>query len=102
MYFFYPETAYRSLEEMDSIFHNTKNIFTVVRTAKHQPRRFGKHGEVLLSYDETEEHARRASAASTRRASMASGTSGARGLENADAEKGKRHRGDVSRVGSAA
>ena len=63
MYFFYPETAYRSLEEMDSIFAKTRNVFTVVKTAKEEPRRFGKNGEVLINYDETEEHFRRASIA---------------------------------------
>jgi hypothetical protein len=40
VYFFYPETAYRSLEEMDSIFQKTKNISTVVWTTKHEPRRY--------------------------------------------------------------
>ncbi|KIW11419.1 hypothetical protein PV08_10719 [Exophiala spinifera] len=63
VYFFYPETAYRSLEEMDTIFHKTKNIFTVVWTAKHEPHRYGKNGEVLIDYEETEEHHRRASTA---------------------------------------
>jgi hypothetical protein len=70
VYFFYPETAYRSLEEMDSIFQKTKNIFTVVWTAKHEPRRYGKNGEMLINYEESEEHFRRASLASQRRASM--------------------------------
>lgn len=45
VYFFYPETAYRSLEEMDVIFRKTKNIFTVVWTAKHEPHMYGKNGE---------------------------------------------------------
>ncbi|KAK2785121.1 hypothetical protein FQN52_008607 [Onygenales sp. PD_12] len=62
VYFFYPETAYRSLEEMDTIFHNTTSIFDVVRVAKETPRRYGKNGEVLINYDETEEHRRRVSA----------------------------------------
>jgi hypothetical protein len=70
VYFFYPETAYRSLEEMDSIFQKTKNIFTVVWTAKNEPRRYGKNGEILINYEESEEHFRRASLASQRRASM--------------------------------
>jgi hypothetical protein len=70
VYFFYPETAYRSLEEMDSIFQKTKNIFTAVWTAKHEPRRYGKNGEILINYEESEEHFRRASLASQRRASM--------------------------------
>ncbi|EEP75797.1 conserved hypothetical protein [Uncinocarpus reesii 1704] len=56
VYFFYPETAYRSLEEMDTIFRNTDSIFSVVRVAQETPRRYGKNGEVLISYDETEEH----------------------------------------------
>ena len=55
---------------MDTIFQKTKNIFTVVWTAKHEPRRYGKNGEPLINYEETEEHLRRASLASQRRASM--------------------------------
>ena len=55
---------------MDSIFQKTKNIFTVVWTAKNEPRRYGKHGEILIDYEETEEHLRRSSLASQRRASM--------------------------------
>lgn len=34
VYFFYPETAYRSLEEMDEIFHKTTGYFDVVKIAK--------------------------------------------------------------------
>ncbi|EFQ98600.1 sugar transporter STL1 [Nannizzia gypsea CBS 118893] len=60
VYFFYPETAYRSLEEMDSIFRKTKSIFTVVKIAHETPRRYGKNGEVLIDYDETDEHRARA------------------------------------------
>ncbi|POS73305.1 hypothetical protein DHEL01_v208301 [Diaporthe helianthi] len=58
VYFFYPETAYRSLEEMDSIFHHVsgwKGIFTVVHQAKVEPRRYGKNGELLVDYSDTEE-----------------------------------------------
>lgn len=40
VYFFYPETAYRSLEEMDTIFRKTTSIFDVVRVAKQEPRRY--------------------------------------------------------------
>lgn len=53
-----PETAGRSLEEMDEIFHRVhgfKGAFTVVKVAREMPRRYGKHGELLISYDETEE-----------------------------------------------
>nr|OQO27486.1 hypothetical protein B0A51_06201 [Rachicladosporium sp. CCFEE 5018] len=55
VYFFYPETAYRSLEEMDEIFQEAqglKGIFTVVKIAKHKPHRYGKNGELLIQYDE--------------------------------------------------
>ncbi|KAI3321903.1 general substrate transporter [Xylariaceae sp. AK1471] len=59
VYFFYPETAYRSLEEMDAIFHKchgVKGYLDVVRVAKEEPQRYGKNGELLIAYDETEEH----------------------------------------------
>lgn len=65
VYFFYPETAYRSLEEMDSIFAKCKSILTVVRIAREEPRRYGKNGEVLISYDETDMARRRSSATAT-------------------------------------
>ena len=61
VYFFYPETAYRSLEEMDSIFRKCGSYFTVVKIARDEPRRYGKKGELLINYEETDEHARRAS-----------------------------------------
>lgn len=61
MYFFYPETAGRSLEEMDSIFRKCTSYLTVVKVAHDEPRRFGKNGEQLIDYEETEEHQRRAS-----------------------------------------
>ena len=57
VYFFYPETAYRSLEEIDTIFRKTKGWFSVVSTAKHEPLRYGKNGELLIDYEQTEEHA---------------------------------------------
>lgn len=57
VYFFFPETAYRSLEEMDSIFHKVKGIkgaLTVVHQAKVEPRRYGKKGELLMAFDEVD------------------------------------------------
>lgn len=52
VYFLYPETAYRSLEEMDTIFHAVgtgwKGFLTVVKAAKDEPLRYGKHGETLI------------------------------------------------------
>ncbi|EJT77359.1 sugar transporter STL1 [Gaeumannomyces tritici R3-111a-1] len=56
VYFFFPETAYRSLEEMDSIFHKVKGargVFDVVRQAEVEPRRYGKNGELLVVDEET-------------------------------------------------
>ena len=64
VYFFYPETAYRSLEEMDTIFHKTDHWWQVVGVAQREPRRYGKNGELLLAYDQTEEYQRRSSVAS--------------------------------------
>ncbi|KIY03098.1 uncharacterized protein Z520_01565 [Fonsecaea multimorphosa CBS 102226] len=86
VYFFYPETAYRSLEEMDTIFHKTKNTLTAVWTAKHEPHRYGKRGEVLIDYEETGEHERRRSSA-TRRGSVVSG----RAKTEYASEKGTTH-----------
>lgn len=67
VYFFYPETAYRSLEEMDEIFQECqgfKGAFDVVKIAKEKPRRYGKDGNLLINYDDTEHaHRRRSSAA---------------------------------------
>ena len=46
-YFCYPETKGRSLEEMDLIFTKSTDIYDAVKTAKTEPRHYGKHGEVL-------------------------------------------------------
>lgn len=63
VYFFYPETAYRSLEEMDEIFRQVegwKGAFDVVRVARPDvtPNRYDKHGNLLVNYLDTEEHRR--------------------------------------------
>ncbi|KAJ4386431.1 hypothetical protein N0V93_009327 [Gnomoniopsis smithogilvyi] len=61
VYFFYPETAYRSLEEMDEIFqdcHGFKGAFDVVKIAKEKPQRYDKHGALLINYDESDYHRR--------------------------------------------
>lgn len=58
VYFFFPETAYRSLEEMDEIFHKTTSVFGehgCVSIAKNMPHRYDKKGNLLISYDETDE-----------------------------------------------
>jgi len=59
VYFFYPETRGRSLEEMDHIFHKTTNWFDVVKIANEEPRWFDDKGNPLVDYEQTEEHAMR-------------------------------------------
>ncbi|KAF2139289.1 uncharacterized protein K452DRAFT_320439 [Aplosporella prunicola CBS 121167] len=94
-YFFYPETAYRSLEEMDTIFHKTTSVFNVVSVARNEPRRYGKNGELLINYEETEEHhmhdeSRRNSSADPRMMSNIGEKRHTKNVENisADPEKG--------------
>jgi len=44
---------------MDAIFHKCHGLrgyVDVVRAAEELPRRYGKNGELLIAYDETEEH----------------------------------------------
>lgn len=52
VYFFYPETRYRSLEEMDDIFKKTTNVFNVVHHSIKEPHRFDKYGELKPEYAE--------------------------------------------------
>ena len=71
---------------MDTIFHKTTSIFNLVKTAKNEPRRYGENGELLINYDETEEHRE----AERRRSSITSGVGGrarkgsAKGVENVE------------------
>lgn len=77
VYFFYPETAYRSLEEMDEIFqecHGLRGAFDVVRIAREKPRRYDKHGNLLINYDDTEYAHRRHSGAGGAGAGAMAGT----------------------------
>ena len=60
VYFFFPETAYRSLEEMDSIFSKVSGFggaFSIVKVAREEPRRYGKKGELLIAVDDAEKSA---------------------------------------------
>ena len=59
VYFFYPETTYRFLGEVDTIFCRTKGWLDVVRVAQDEPRRCGKKGELIINYEQTEERAAR-------------------------------------------
>lgn len=86
VYFFFPETAGRSLEEMDEIFHKTTNLFSVVKIAHELPHRYGKKGELLVDYEDTEE----ARETERRRSSVTgagAGTGGARGGTFPEEEK---------------
>ncbi|KAJ5984665.1 hypothetical protein N7481_006764 [Penicillium waksmanii] len=62
VYFFFPETTMRSLEEMDIIFRKTTNVFDVVHVARTEPHMYGPNGELLRTLDDVEDDAvRRAS-----------------------------------------
>ncbi|PYH46752.1 sugar porter family MFS transporter [Aspergillus saccharolyticus JOP 1030-1] len=54
---FYPETACRSLEEMDRIFRKTKSVFQVVKVANEEPHMYGRRGELLRTLDDEEDEA---------------------------------------------
>ncbi|CAI6333632.1 unnamed protein product [Periconia digitata] len=78
VYFFFPETAYRSLEEMDEIFHKTTGVFDVVKVAHEMPHRFNKHGDLLIGYEDTEEGMM---VAERRRSSVVGGVVGEKGKD---------------------
>ena len=68
---------------MDSIFRKCKGTagwFNVVRIARDEPQRYGKNGELLIAYDQTEEHQRRQS-------SVVSGTDMGRAAKIAEANR---------------
>lgn len=48
---------------MDEIFHKTTNVFEVVRLARPSvtPNRYDKNGELIIPYEDTEDHQRRVS-----------------------------------------
>lgn len=50
---------------MDEIFHKSTSVFDVVRLARPSvtPNRYGKNGELLVNYLESDEHRRRSSVA---------------------------------------
>jgi hypothetical protein len=61
IYFLYPETAYRSLEEVDVLFHIASQTpgnpwLNVVRISKEEPLWFGKKGEVAFDYERSDWH----------------------------------------------
>ncbi|KAF2110813.1 hypothetical protein BDV96DRAFT_191181 [Lophiotrema nucula] len=61
IYFFYPETAYRSLEEVDVLFYLANEApgnpwLNVVKIANKEPLWFGKRGEKPFDYEKSEWH----------------------------------------------
>ncbi|ANB15906.1 glucose-inactivated glycerol proton symporter STL1 [Sugiyamaella lignohabitans] len=54
IYFFFPETAARPLEEIDEIFMNSKNMFEVVPIARRLQTREVSEGTNVLGKDEVE------------------------------------------------
>lgn len=82
VYFFYPETAYRSLEEMDEIFQEVSGLrgaLDVVKVSLKKEHRYGKNGELLIPYEET---AQARSVDERRRSSVASQGMGGEGKRN--------------------
>jgi hypothetical protein len=57
IYFFYPETGSRSLEEIDLLFENAttqgRPWFSVVKLAKEEPRWYDVSGEKTTAYSST-------------------------------------------------
>ena len=82
VYFFFPETAGRSLEEMDEIFHKTTNPFNCVQIARDLPHRYDKRGNLLIDYNDTEE----ARDVERRRSSVTGAPPGIMGAEKYDRE----------------
>jgi len=65
VYFWFPETTNRSLEEMDRLFRKSDNMFDIVSLARNEPHMYGPNGELLRTLDDVEDEAvRRASALS--------------------------------------
>lgn len=77
---------------MDTIFHKTSSVFNVVSAARNEPHRYGKNGELLIHYEDTEDHLRRTSYVPEAKAKLSG--------ESDDLETGKgthvEHRKDTS------
>jgi sugar porter (SP) family MFS transporter len=56
VYFFFPETRLRSLEEMDDIFKKSTNVFDVVGNSIKEPHRYDKHGVLKSEFLEDAVH----------------------------------------------
>lgn len=63
VYFFYPETAYRSLEEVDVLFHLANEgpgnpWLSAVKISLNEPLWFGKKGDAPFDYEQSDWHQR--------------------------------------------
>lgn len=60
IYFFFPETGCRSLEEVDVLFHHASQSgspwTSVVNVAKKEPLWYGKDGETPFLYEQSDWH----------------------------------------------
>lgn len=56
MWFFFPETRLRSLEEMDNIFKKSTTIFNAVDISLTEPFRYDKHGQLKQEFIEEMMH----------------------------------------------
>ncbi|OAA42309.1 General substrate transporter [Beauveria brongniartii RCEF 3172] len=56
VYFFFPETKLRSLEEMDAIFKKSSSVFDAVSISLKEPYRYDKHGQLKPEYFEEAAH----------------------------------------------
>lgn len=50
VYFFFPETRRRSLEEMDNIFKKSTNVFNAVSISIKEPFRYDEKGQLKQEY----------------------------------------------------
>lgn len=80
IYFFYPETGCRSLEEVDVLFHHAsqagKPWTSVVKVARSEPLWYGKDGNDPFFYEESAWHRQRLDDSLEKRQSYSSGGMG--------------------------
>ncbi|KAL9083330.1 MAG: hypothetical protein Q9159_005837 [Coniocarpon cinnabarinum] len=87
VYFFFPECAYRSLEEMDVIFHaaslSKSPYTTVVRDSREAPLWYGRDGSNDFDYESSEWHRQKVRFSDE----VSSDTATSQGKESGDREK---------------
>lgn len=52
VYFLYPETRLRSLEEMDGLFAKSRGVFDIVKLSITEPHKYDKEGKLRVEYVE--------------------------------------------------